>query len=68
MRRQENVVSVERKILLNLEEAAELTGLGMQKLREISNSEDCEFVVWNGTKRMFKRRKLEEYLEAAYSI
>ena len=68
MRRQENGVSVERKILLNLEEAAELTGLGMQKLREISNSEDCEFVVWNGTKRMFKRRKLEEYLETAYSI
>lgn len=42
--------------------------LGINKLRDISNSEDCEYVLWNGSKRMFKRRKLDAYLEAAYSI
>ena len=59
---------LQNKVLLTLEEAAAYTGLGLQKLRTISNDENCEFVLWNGTKRMFKRRKLEEYLEAAYSI
>lgn len=61
-------VPIWQKVLLTLEEAAEYTGIGMQKLRTLSNDEHCEFVVWNGTKRMFKRKKLDAYLEAAYSI
>ena len=61
-------VALNEKTLLTLEEAAAITGLGMQKLRDISNDEACEFVLWNGSKRMFKRRRLEAYLEAAYSI
>lgn len=61
-------VPIQDKVLLTLEEAAEYTGLGMQKLRNISNFESCKFVLWNGTKRMFKRRELEAYLANAYSI
>lgn len=61
-------VPIQEKCLLTLEEAAEYTGLGMQKLRDISNFESCRFVLWNGAKRMFKRKKLEAYLEEAYSI
>lgn len=42
---------------------------GMElKLRELSDREDCEFVLWNGTKRLIKRKKLDEFLERAYSI
>lgn len=61
-------VPIAQRALLTLEEAAEYTGLGMHKLRAISNDEHCDFVLWNGSKRMFKRKKLEAYLEAAYSI
>lgn len=61
-------VALNEKTLLTLEEAAAITGLGMQKLRDLSNDEACEFVLWNGSKRMFKRKRLEAYLEAAYSI
>ena len=53
---------------LTLEEAADYTGLGLQKLRDISNDENCKFVLWNGRKRLFKRVKLEEYLDKAYSV
>lgn len=56
------------KCLLTLDEAAIYTGLGKQKLREISNGENCGFVLWNGRKRMFKREKLERYLSDAFSI
>ena len=61
-------VPISQKFLLTLEEAAQYTGLGINKIREISNDENCKFVLWNGAKRMLKRTKLEEYLEGAYSI
>ncbi|MCI5903397.1 MAG: transposase [Blautia sp.] len=61
-------IPIWEKATLTLEEAAAYTGLGMQKLRDISSGERCEFVLWNGTKRMFKRRKLEHFLEESYSI
>lgn len=63
-----NEVPIWQKSTLTLEEAAAYTGIGMQKLRDISADERCEFVLWNGTKRMFKRKKLEDYLDKAYSI
>lgn len=61
-------VPICEKATLTLEEAAAYTGIGTQKLRDLSNDERCEFVLWNGTKRLFKRKKLEAYLDAAYSI
>ncbi|MDY2998013.1 MAG: excisionase [Faecalimonas sp.] len=61
-------VPIWEKSTLSLEEAAAYTGIGIQKLRDISSDERCEFVLWNGSKRMFKRKKLEEYLEGMYSI
>lgn len=53
---------------LTLEEAARYFNIGTHKLREISNSEDCTFVLWVGTKRLIKRVPFEKYLETAYSI
>jgi len=61
-------VPIPQKRLLTLEEAAQYTGLGVNKLRELSNDEHCNFVLWNGARRMLKRTKLEEYLDMAYSI
>lgn len=56
------------KATLTLEEAAGYTGIGVNKLREISNREGCDFVLWNGSRRLFKREKLLAYLNSAYSI
>lgn len=53
---------------LSLEEASAYFGIGQTKLKAISDSEDCPFVLWNGTKRLFKREKLEEYLDKMFSI
>ena len=61
-------VAICEKYLLTVEEAALYTGIGINKLREMSNNENCDFVVWNGSRRMLKRKKLEEFLNAAYSI
>lgn len=61
-------VPVWEKSNLTLEEAAAYFGIGIHKLRELSDKEDCEFVLWIGTKRLLKRRKLDEYIERSYSI
>ena len=68
VRRKRNEVPLWHKTLLTLEEAAEYTGLGLQKLRDISDLDECKFVLWNGRKRLFKRVKLEEYLEKVFSL
>ena len=51
-----------------LEEAAAYSGIGINKLRKLTESEQCSFVLWNGTKRLIKRRKLDEYMDRMYSI
>ena len=61
-------IPVWKKVNLTVEEAAAYTGVGMTKLREISDSDQCEFVLWNGRKRLFKLEKLDEYLENRFSI
>ena len=61
-------VPIWEKSNLNLEEAAVYSGIGINKLRKMTDREDCTFVLWIGTKRLIKRRKLDEYVEKAYSI
>ncbi len=61
-------VPIWEKANLTLEEAAAYSGVGINKLRTISDSESCPFVLWIGSKRLLKRKKLDEYLERAYSI
>lgn len=56
------------KSLLTLSEAAAYTNIGEKKLREISNSNRCTFVLFVGNKRLFKRKLLDAYLEKTYSI
>lgn len=63
-----NEVPIWERTALTLEEAAVYSGIGVGKLRQISNDQRCDFVLWNGRKRLLKRRKLDEYLEQAYSI
>lgn len=53
---------------LTIEEAASYSGIGTGKLYEITNKEDCPFVLWIGSRRMIKRKRFEEYLEQAYSL
>ena len=61
-------VPIWEKSNLTLEEAAVYSGIGTNKLRKMTDREDCTFVLWIGTKRLIKRRKLNEYIEKAYSI
>lgn len=53
---------------LTVEEAAAYSGVGRSKLRELSDDENCSFVLWVGNKRLIKRRLLDEFLDSMYSV
>lgn len=53
---------------LTIEEAAEYSGIGRNKLRQLTDERNCDFVLWNGSKRLIKRKKLDDFLANQYSI
>lgn len=53
----DNRVPLWERMNLTLEEAAAYTGIGTDKLRELSNRESCDFVLWVGTKRLLNLNK-----------
>lgn len=64
----QNSVPIWEKSNLTLEEAAAYFNIGINKLREVTNRDDCPFVLWCGSKRLIKRRVLEEYLTKTFSV
>lgn len=63
-----NLVPIWEKMNLTVDEASAYTGIGPDKLRELSNREECDFVLWVGTKRLLKRKQLEEFLIKSFSV
>lgn len=61
-------LQLESKPLLTLREASTYIGIGINKLRDMSNERNCDFVLFVGRKRMFKREALVKFLENAYSV
>lgn len=61
-------VPIWEKANLTLEEAAAFTNIGINKLRQLTDEDGCEYVLWIGSKRLIKRKKLEEFLEHAESL
>lgn len=68
MAKNENDVPIWEKACLTLEEAAKYSNIGINKLREITNEDDCKFVLFVGNKRLIKKKDFDEYLHKQYSI
>lgn len=61
-------IPIWEKTNLTLDEAAALSNIGTNKIRSLSDNENCSFVLWVGSKRLIKRKLFEEYLMQAYSV
>lgn len=61
-------VPIWEKANLTLEEAAAYFNIGVNKLRELTNDEDCPFVLYVGNKRLIKRKAMDKYIEGLYSV
>lgn len=62
------IVPVWFKPYLTLEEASSYFGIGINKIRELTNEKNCPFVLFVGSKRLIKRKEMENYLNKQYSI
>lgn len=56
-------VPIWEKSNLTPEEAAAYSGIGINKLRELTNERGCNFVLFVGSKRLIKRRLFDAYIE-----
>ena len=61
-------IPIWEKSNLTLEEAASYYNIGLNKLRELTDTSDCQFVLWVGNKRLIKRRQMDTYLSHIFSI
>ena len=63
-------VPISEKVALTLEEASEYSNIGVNKLREMTDEKECNFVLFVGRKRLIKRQKFDEFLNSSstYSI
>ncbi len=61
-------IALSQKSLLTLEEASAYFNIGVCKRRELTNDENCPYVLWNGSKRLIKRKPFEEFLYRSYSV
>lgn len=66
--RSSNIIPIWQKSNLTVEETAAYSGIGVNKIRDLSNDENCPFVLWVGSKRLIKRRLFDTYIEKQYSI
>lgn len=62
------LVPLWQRSTLSIEEATAYTGIGKHKLAELAEDPDCDFILWVGRKRLFKRKKLDDYIERSFSI
>lgn len=61
-------VPIWHKTNLTIDEAAAYSNIGLNKIRELTEDEDCNFVLWGGNKRLIKRVLFDKYLSGIYSI
>lgn len=53
---------------LSIEEAVAYSGIGRDKLYELTNPEDCPFVLWIGNRRMIKRKNSMNISKAVFHL
>lgn len=61
-------VPIWEKATLSIDETVAYTGIGRDKLYELVSEPDCPFVLWVGNRRLIKRKRLEEYIDKAFSV
>lgn len=61
-------VPIWHKSNLTLEEASAYSGIGVNKLREMTDEKGCRYVLFVGRKRLIKRQLLDEHINKLYSI
>lgn len=55
-------VPIKDKLNLTIEEAAEYSNIGINKINEMAKDPKCPFVLYVGRKKLIKRTAFEKYI------
>lgn len=62
-------VPIWEKSCLTLEEAAAYSGIGINRIRKLTDEPKCNFVLRvGGSKRLIKRKLFDDFINQAFSI
>ena len=61
-------VPICQKQNLTLEEAAAYSGIGINRLRSLTDEKGCKFVLFVGRKRLIKRQLFDEFILKASTV
>ena len=56
------------KLTLTIKEAAQYSGIGINRLEKMLKTPNCPFVLFVGTRKLVKREAFEQYLKQALII
>ena len=69
MARKDITIPIWRKYALSIEEAAQYFHIGEKRLRQITKeTPEAEYLLWNGTHVLIKRKLFEQYLDTAEAV
>lgn len=66
--REKEKVPIYLKQNLTLEETAEYSNIGINRLQMLIKEPNCQFVLHVGNKRLIKRKKFDEYINSVDEI
>jgi len=61
-------VPIWEKMTLTIEEASVYSNIGLNKIREMCDDPNCNFVLFVGRKKLIKRKAFEDYVSRCYEI
>lgn len=62
------VYPLHERLTLTVSETAAYSGIGIQKIIELLERDDCDFRLDNGKRRMVKRKEFEAYISRNKAI
>ena len=63
-----NKVSINQKCALTIEEAAEYSNIGQNKISQLLKEPNCTFVLYVGRKKLVKRKEFEQFISKCVEI
>lgn len=57
-----NHVPIWEKVSMTIEETAEYSNIGTNRLRALTDNPQCDFVIRVGNKKLIKRKEFEKFL------
>lgn len=64
----DKTIPIENKLLLTINEAAEYSNIGINRLDKMLREPNCTFVLFVGTKKLVKRKEFEEFISKTLTI